>query len=280
MFSSLKKVRRFVENHGLGALILSGISEVLGLHTAIDVAKRRGLDEIVKKYGHVVQAGPFDGMILNAERTWGKSDLSSMILGQYEIDVANHLVRHLRAFSRPFVDIGAADGYFAVGVARTHLASCVIAMERESASQKALARAAEINGVLDEVRILGEATQESLLRIIADVPSSVILIDIEGGEFELLSEAVMEALAGCTIILEVHPNLVPNGEVLLGDLERVASKYFSVDRFRRGPYSPNIFEALDGLSDDLRLLAVSESRPENPLWLSLEPRLHSVETSQ
>jgi hypothetical protein len=69
---------------------------------------------LMKKSGTNVLYGAFKGLKLREDFYWAKSDLPSMLLGLYEVQVVKELVTfsHKR---RNFVEIGSADGFYAAG---------------------------------------------------------------------------------------------------------------------------------------------------------------------
>lgn len=67
-----------------------------------------------------VQAGPFKGLYLPKHLAWGASARAALLLGIYEQDIQAFLPALSQRYST-FIDIGAADGYYTVGVLVNHL---------------------------------------------------------------------------------------------------------------------------------------------------------------
>ena len=63
-----------------------------------------------------MQEGPFKGMLISEEQFWGQGDKASKILGFYEKEIQDLINQIQEKNNFPtFIDIGGADGFFAVG---------------------------------------------------------------------------------------------------------------------------------------------------------------------
>lgn len=112
-----------------------------------------------------------------------------MMLGLYEQEVLANLVGAPDRF-RVFVDVGAADGYYAVGLLHSGKVDLSIAFEVIPECRKAIRLLAVENGVADRIKVLGAASN----RFVEDLAEQKIvsgetmfLIDIEGVEFKVLT---------------------------------------------------------------------------------------------
>jgi len=130
---------------------------------------------------------------------------------------------------------------------------------------------AKRNQCENRIEIHGEANFETLTEALSGPEKSTVLIDIEGGEYDLLNDKVLEVLSYSFVICELHPFFVDDGLAREQDLLKRASKYFNTRLIKRETYNPNAFPELDHLNDDQRLVAVSESRRENMRWLVCTP---------
>lgn len=244
--------------------------------TRIIDARRRVVDHLRSEHGNTVAYGPFKGMALPARSSWGNLDAAAKILGTYEAQISDALVR----LSQPdglLIDLGSADGYFAIGAVRSGLFARCICFERAEKGRAALKDAAERNGVADRIEIHGEATASDLVRPMPKPGHCVVLCDIEGGEFDILTEAVLGHFAECHILIELHGNLLPDGERKVAALLDRASVHFDASRLRSALPDIHGFRELDQFDDDHRLLAFSEGRDEAMEWLYLEPKDQATE---
>ena len=112
-------------------------------------------DWVMRETNCVVRTGPFQGMKYIGKST--SSVLIPKLLGIYEREL--HPVIEY-ATSRPFqtiVDIGAAEGYYCVGLARRMPQTRVVAYEMDEAGRQRLKELAGLNHVSDRLEIRGFA---------------------------------------------------------------------------------------------------------------------------
>lgn len=238
---------------------------------AIKDAKLKALSLVKEKYGNRVAFGPFAGMLLNDSVWWSREDQITQTLGVYESHIVDQLCELSNRGFKKFIDVGAADGYFCNGCAYAGLFDLVVAFEISESGRASIKKNAIINKCDDRITIRGKASAESLIDEVNGVASAVILIDIEGDEFSLLTEALLEKLSKHSLICELHPWKIINGQDYEADLIKMANKYFNVKIIKREIYNPNAFEIFDNLNDEERLIAFGESRKYNQKWLILEP---------
>lgn len=158
----------------------------------------------------VVASGPFQGMIYLAEAIWGP--ITPKWLGCYEAELQPAVNAIIEARYSKIINIGCAEGYYAVGLAWKCPASEVIAFDSDFMSQRQCSRLAHLNAVSGRVEVTGSCSHAGLRSLI--VPGkTVIVCDIEGGEAALLDPALVPQLAGCDLLVEVHENAVTSREV-------------------------------------------------------------------
>ena len=169
---------------------------------------RRILDhEFLRKNGRFVKAGPFRGMELLTWTAWGIGSTAPKILGIYEKEILDLFEQGYFANRSTFVDIGAADGYYAIGVLVARIFSQTIAYEASPHGRQALRATAELNGVTQNLVINGAppvdlAADLSKQAVVLD--DAVILCDIEGGEFQLFNQETLPKLSTAHILIELH----------------------------------------------------------------------------
>ncbi len=91
------------------------------------------------------------------------------------------------------VDIGAAEGYYAVGLARRLPRCRIVAFDIDPIARKMCRRLAKLNGVRDRVEVRGECDTTYLWTL---PPHSFVLSDCEGAEKTLLDPDRAPALKG------------------------------------------------------------------------------------
>lgn len=218
-----------------------------------------------------VQYGPFRGLKLNKETWWGKPDLGSQCLGLYEAEILQFLTDAGVDKYRTFIDIGAADGYYAIGMLVSGLVDRVVCFEVSEAGREAIEQNWRANDCVGSLQVFGEANSKSLSEVAQkDLENALVLVDIEGYEFELLNLDVIKQLKHCDVLIEIH-NWVEDFESKYSTLLKELSSYFNIDVINRIERKTTDFEELRSYTDDNRLLLVSERRPCLMRFLHLTP---------
>ena len=230
------------------------------------------LEELTRqRSGGAVRQGPFQGMRYG-DRSVGSAYIPK-VLGIYEREL-NPVVARINALRLPLViDVGSAEGYYAVGLATTKPQARVVAFETEAAGRNALAQLAALNGVGDRVEVRGQCELADLRVALERATRALVFCDAEGYEEVLLDPAAIPALARVYLAVETHDFLCP------GVTDRLAARFEPTHRAERivqtprsredFPYSTLVTKLLPGRYLDW---AVDEWRPEIMSWLWLEPK--------
>lgn len=247
----------------------------------VKVARRHRLLRIIREeeaaslseiLGLRVLFGPCKGLSLLPDASWGRSDLPLKVLGMYEQPVHAFIERACPVDS--VVCIGAADGYYGIGLVVAGHAERAVCFELTEAGREVLAATASHNDVSGRIAIMGKADPANLLAGLEAHPAGtrLVIVDIEGGEFDLLTPEVLAALSSAHVLVELHPRNVAGGMRRQRDLLERASPHFDAaivrDQGRTYPAIPQIAD----LSDDQRSIIVSEGRQAQMEWLLLTPR--------
>jgi hypothetical protein len=196
-----------------------------------------------------------------------------MILGLYEQEVLTNLVEAPTRY-RVFVDVGAADGYYAVGLLHSGRVDRSVAFETIPECRTAIARLAAANGVADKITVLGTASDSFVDTLSVNKINShetMFLIDIEGAEFKVLTEEVFTFLKDSLIVVETHAHIYPDPE---GEMERLilrASKTHRASNWYPGARNPWTIKELENFSEIDRWILCSEGRFEVQQWLRFDP---------
>jgi hypothetical protein len=232
------------------------------------------LELVARHTANQVQSGPFRGTRLATQACWGDGDLAAKLLGVYEEELHPAINEFAAESYGAIVDIGAADGYYAVGAARLFNETPVFAFDTNEQSHKIIEENAELNGVSNQI-ICGNLCSGSTLREMAQRWSHLLIIaDCEGGESEVFSDAGMiGSLACCDLIIECHDFMRPG---ITGDL---VAKFFNshfVEIIYSGARNPNRFRFLSHLTDWERWITICENRPAMMNWLVCRSKARSV----
>lgn len=222
---------------------------------------------LYERYGATVRHGPFAGLELPDAAARRFRALGPKLLGTYENVLERYVEAAIADTFAQVLNVGAADGYFAVGLARRMPGASVVAYEAQAAMRSVLEETVRHNGVAERVRVRGACTVGALQADLAE--RALLVVDCEGAERELLDPAAVPRLAGCSAIVELHDFLDPSISSTLTERFSRTHDLAVVDEGDRPP--PELPE-LRELSARQRALAVDELRPVRMSWLVVAPR--------
>lgn len=218
-----------------------------------------------------VQAGPFRGMQYVDQSYW--SAYIPKLLGIYERELSEYIEEAAELPFETVVDIGAAEGYYAVGMAMRLPVSRVIAFEMEPAARQLLGKLAVLNQVSSRVAIEGECTRLNLTATLDNSGRTLVICDAEGGEAFLLDPIRIPKLSACHILVEIHDNVLSAMSREIRDRFADTHDITHIPEAARDrcdfPYK-NIFTRLFPIYVDW---AVSEIRRSKISWYWMRPQL-------
>ena len=152
--------------------------------------------------GNTVTCGLFTGLILPDEQSWG-DDRGSKILGLYEKELEPALKDVVRSEPDVVMNIGCAEGFYALGLARLIPNAKVIAYDIDERAQKICKHGRQLNNLNGAFEIRGYCSAEELQNLTQISKRPFALIDCEGGERELLLSRNYD-FANTSMIVECH----------------------------------------------------------------------------
>lgn len=242
-----------------------------GLLTVLPAAAVDGIHkEVRRRCGGQVSQGPFAGMTSPADDVYGFS--ASMMLGGYEPQLLPVWSAIIAGPYDRLLNIGAAEGYYAVGFARAAPRLDVVAWEIVECLHAPCRALAAQNGVGDRIRIFGRAEIEGLRQAAAAAERPVVIMDIEGAELDILTPEVIADLARCDFVIESH-------DCYRADITETLTARFADTHdcvvLEEGFADPDDYPALNGLPEIVRWPAVCEMRPYPIRWIVACSRAHS-----
>ena len=277
--SNRQKVKSMLAKKLIRAMIRGAIRlgyrnlHVVRLRNQYMVLEREvSLNRVLKRVcpDGVVLGGPFSGLKYPQMQAWG-SVLAPKLLGTYEKEL--HAILNRLDYERysVIIDIGAAEGYYAVGLARKAPHAMVVAFECDPGGQALLRQMAELNGVQERVRVLGHCDAGELARV-STAAEGLIVCDCEGAEDQIFGPPFLPNVLGFDLLIETHDFLVSGVNRRLQ--ERFQSTHrvtviLSVERFEAD------FPALGHEYRFEKLYALHEGRPCPMQWLWLESKLRT-----
>jgi hypothetical protein len=227
--------------------------------------------------GDVVRYGPFKGSILSKAETHSPAVKAVKILGLYEQPV-QRLIANRGPFHRGLF-FGAADGYYAIGAAIAMLVQSSYCWDIDPRSHAALRATAEANKISDRVHIFGSVDEDTIPRdlgVSALSSDDLVLIDIEGGEFDLFSDRFLVTIGSAFVIVELHPWLKSDGVQRLDALIKKLGDRTGFGIIVDDGRSLTGIKEFSGLHDDERNLLCSEGRVIQMSWLYFGGRERAI----
>jgi hypothetical protein len=224
--------------------------------------------EHAKKNKFIVQNGLFKNLKINKEISWGKADIASKVYGLYE----NKIQKILAQIKKPIlIDIGAADGFFAIGSLHSKISKHCYAFEQSNLGRSALSKTAELNKVSENITIKGGVNSQNFLSLLPqdiDFSKAIVLCDIEGEEYSFFTDNILKKLEKSHIIIEIHQTRNKNNEIKL--MKRIKSK-FNVTIITGSENDYSRLPEIQLLNDIDRNLIACEGRSYIGKWWYLKP---------
>ena len=258
--------------------LLAALTQELSLHQEFEalnnamrlLAKWKSVylqDAFLKDGGTVVRNGPFMGMDFLANSAEGCH--IAKLIGSYEQPLHEFIEKAISNNYSAILNIGCAEGYYAVGMARRMPNTQIMAFDLNAKAQEICNALAQKNGVSDRVKVGNLFKPEDFASYANQ--RVLVLCDIEGAERELLNPVASPALAGMDLIVESHECLMPGVTKTLIDRFKGTHQISLVqdNGQRRLNKMPNWFNNLSNLD---QLLAVWEWRSGPTPWLVMKSK--------
>ena len=217
---------------------------------------------LLQQQGTVVMQGPFAGMDFLPQSAEGCH--IAKLLGCYEQPLQPFIEQAITNAYPTILNIGCAEGYYAVGMAKRMPNTQVLAFDLNPKAQEVCAALAQKNAVSDRVKVGALFKPEDFET--HRNQKVLVLCDIEGAENELLNPEAAPALKGMDIIVESHECLIPGITKVLIDRFKDTHQITLIndDGQRNLQQAPQWFNNLAHLD---QLLATWEWRSGATPWL-------------
>lgn len=204
MNSRLKAILKAAAEGFLPTALFQKIQATRSRRWQLEYLTSNGLLEQVKRYiekhGTTVESGPFSGLVYSLDAAITRLSLPKL-LGSYEMEL--HPILY-KASTRKYdcvIDIGSAEGYYAVGLARM-LQVPVFAYEPAPEEKAYTSLMAENNGVSELVKLADLFTVEDMRQFSGR--RALVVCDCEGFEEFLFKPDTVELTHNWDLIIELH----------------------------------------------------------------------------
>lgn len=211
-----------------------------------------------EQLGNKVLTGPFKGMTIPHQGVWMDGNTGCKLLGSYEHELHPHIERAIERKPQVVVNLGSAEGYYAIGLAMRLPEARVIASDIDERSLALLHLYAGRNKVI--IKALGEIKQPAQLDMGPD--RTLYIIDIESGEMELVDLEKCPKLQTSDLIIETHEFMVPGCFEMLSERLEKTHEIIKV-----GAEYPKLYDFLKAQPMILQVLLATDKRPANCGWL-------------
>ena len=239
--------------------------------------KAKSRAQFFEKYKYLisdtVKEGPFKGLKYPFLSSL-YSTLFPKLLGCYEFELHEILRKAFQTEYYSILDIGCAEGYHAVGLARHFKDSIIYAVDIDPEAREKTKVMAESNGIPvgEKFQILNEVTPEFLLGL---NPSHrhLIFSDCEGYEAVLFSEEVISHLNKSDFIVEMRDFVSP------GVSDELTKRFEGTHAVKLIKSIDDIFRYREISNPELlsipipdRINILAEKRPTQMEWIFCEAR--------
>ncbi len=178
--------------------------------------------------------GPFKGMIYPDFMAYGSS-LYPKLLGSYEAELNETVEGFLKNDYDSIIDVGCAEGYYAVGFAMRKPKAKVFAYDLNKDALVACKKMATINKVGEQIEF-GEFCSSETLANFKFKGKSLVISDCEGYEIDLFTPESVANLTNCDVLIELHDlyneKISPSIEAVFKNTHHI-TKVYSESTFKK-----------------------------------------------
>jgi predicted O-methyltransferase YrrM len=214
-----------------------------------------------------VLTGPFKGMKFFPVTTG--AEMTPKILGTYEQEIHAAVEEISSGSFDVIVDVGSAEGYYAVGLALRCSPNKVYCYDGNPHAARLLARNATSNNVADRLVSRQWLTPDKLEEILQPAERSLVVCDCEGGEMDVLFPDTTPSLRKTVVLVEIHDQLL-DGHIA----DTLRQRFSSTHKIRRFVSKKREMTDLPPelyLSNEIALDAMDEARVSTMQWFYMIP---------
>jgi hypothetical protein len=185
------------------------------------------------------------------------------LIGSYEHEL-HPVVEEIRG--RPYtriLDLGCAEGYYAVGLARLFSGCPILAVDIDGNARRLCRRTTQINSA-SGVTVSPGLGRREIIDYVTGV-RSLVVCDVEGAEEDLLLPPCKRGFASCDLLVELHDFARPGVSKRILDGFAGTHEISVIEPDRADP--EGYADLLDSLPRDLWPAALDETRPEGVKWM-------------
>jgi hypothetical protein len=217
-----------------------------------------------------VLCGPFVGMRYFDKVVWGP--ITPKWIGSFEAEL-HGIVEEITSTSyNTIVDIGAAEGYYAVGLARALPQARIVTYDIDFIARRRQKSLAALNGLSKRVTVQRRCNHSKLQHDLRE-GRRLVISDVEGAEIELIDPESAISLKESDLLVECHSRETHSVDDVAAVLKSRFKATHQIDeilsRSRRAlEWSPQ-HPRLRSIDDEMLSFAINEFRsyPQKWLWM-------------
>ena len=211
----------------------------------------------------IIQAGPFKGMKYITEAHCSR--LMPKIIGCYESAMTPWILDIPTRQYDVIVDIGCAEGYYAVGFAFQNYAKMIYAFDIDDEALTHAKKLAALNHV-DAKISFGGLCDENRLSVLCENRKALVFCDIEGSEDALLDPDNIPVLRNVDLLVESHDFIVPG---MINKLINRFQRTHQIEIVGDGRVNLDAYPVLKLFNKRIRRKFVNEGRAPGMMWVRL-----------
>jgi len=215
-----------------------------------------------------IAKGPFKGLLYDITLPEYAETKLNKIIGAYEDELHNWLQKIKLNSYDSILNIGAAEGYYTVGLAKMFPTTSVISYEQDPTLNGVITKIVDINKLNNQVTIKGGFS----ITDIKETNSKRVLIfmDCEGCEKILIGQNAI--LKKCDLLIETHNHIVP---FITNDLIESFTDTHIITAISSSDGTIKVLKnhpELNHLSYTDQITVLNEGRPCSSQWLLFESK--------
>jgi hypothetical protein len=240
----------------------------------VSLHNRAAATKKLKHYfsGLEVQNGIMKGLRYPSFISFGSS-LFPKLGGTYEVELESVFMSFVKNEYKTIIDIGCAEGYYAVGLAKLFPSCQVLAFDIDETARSMCESMAILNQVKDRIQIEEKCTPELINQFPSEV-RALIICDCEGYERHLFNSNNINVLKCTDLIIELHPMYEPDVKNYLHNLFKDSHHIRYISSHDDNRKIVDLNKQYENFLDLEKLLLVQEGRPYTMDWLILTPKVY------
>jgi len=230
--------------------------------------------KIQKISNNKILNGYYKDTYLSCKTNWKSRDHCPKLLGIYEHQVQEKIIQEKKKNNLAnIVNFGAADGYHILGLIKNNFFEKGYAFEIDQKTKEYLEENIFKNNLSDKIKSFNEANFDVVFQNIPEneLRKTLFLIDIEGQEYEILSDDILKKLMNSYLIIENHDFMQTNKN-LISAFQKNIKRYFNIEIIEQSSKNPFKIDELKRFNELEKWLMMNEGRPQSMNWIYLTPK--------